>query len=313
MGKWKGDIVFILVIAALIGGWMYLYPGDRESPLSSLAPPEDLSAEELPTYATLDGLKLAYRSYEPSGPATHVLVFLHDTLLHSGWYADMARDLASQGVAVLLPDRRGWGHSEGDRDEVAKDRSVLAQDIITTISVAQAKYPQSEIFVGAHGRAAGLVMRYTLAQRPIPGVVLIAPYISDDQPNLRPEGWHTLLIAHPGEAFLAQSGLFDWRVWRCNWPKPMVEVDPLIEVDLSITLMQETVPDDVDATYEALHVPLLCLQGQADPLFHPERTVALLERFATPDRQLEILPGADYLSVLNEAAGPIVRWLNERE
>ncbi len=155
-------------------------------------------------------------------------------------------------------------------------------------------------------------MQYVASQRPLPGVILIAPYISDDQPNLRPEGWQRLVSVHPGEAFLARAGLVDWPVWRYNWPRPMVETDPLIETRCSISWQQETVPDDPDAAYSALIAPLLYLQGKDDPLFDPDRTAEQMARFATPDRQLETLPGADYLSIIQVATGPIANWLAGR-
>ena len=312
MGKWKDDLVFLLIIAALVGGWLYLYPRASESPLSPLDPPEDLQATDLPTYASQEGLALAYRLYEPPGEVGHVLVFLHDTLLHSGWYSTFARELAKEGIAVYLPDRRGWGYSEGDRQEVAEDKTVLERDIMAMVFAAQSRYPQKNIFVGAHGRGAGLVMRYVAARLPTAGVILVSPYISDDQPNLRSQGWDEMVSVHPGEAFLAQSGLVEWAIWHYGWPTSMTEADPMVESTYSIRTMEETVPDDVDAAYQALTAPLLCVQGAADPLFDPDRTAELMARFGTTDRQLETLPDAGYLTILDSAADPIARWLAGR-
>ena len=39
MKKWKGDLVFLVLVGALVGGWLYLYPRPAESVLSPLAPP----------------------------------------------------------------------------------------------------------------------------------------------------------------------------------------------------------------------------------------------------------------------------------
>jgi len=312
MRNWKGDIVFLLVVGALIGGWIYLYPRPGDSPLSPLDIPVDLDVIEIPSYASSEGLKLAYRLYEPAGDVKCVLVFLHDTLLHSGWYINLGRDLAKEGIAVYLPDRRGRGHSAGDPREVFQDKSVLDTDITAMIAVAQSRFPQKKIFLGGHGRGAGLVMRYIAFQRPLPGAVLVSPYISDDQPNVNPEGWRDLVTAHPGEAFLAQSGLIYWRVWHHNWPRSMREADPLIETKYSISWQQETLPDDVGAAYRALTVPLLCLQGRDDPLFDADKAADLMSLFSTPDRQLEILPNADYLDIIDVAANPIANWLAGR-
>ena len=309
MQKWKGDLAFILIVGMLVGGWLSLYPRPDASLLSPLPPPADLDEARLPYYASPEGLKLTYRLYEPPGKVERVLVFLHDTLLHGGWYADMGRELARLGIAVYLPDRRGWGHSAGDRDQVARDNSALTGDIAALIVAARYRYPQAKVFLGGHGRGAGLVLRYVAERRPVAGVVLVAPYIADDQPNLRKEGWRRMLLAHPGEAFLARSGLIYWRVWECQWPPTMVAADPLIATRCSLADLRETVPADPRAAYAALTVPLLCVQGEADPLFVPERTADLLTRFATSDRRLDTLPGVDYLGVINAAAGPIANWM----
>jgi alpha-beta hydrolase superfamily lysophospholipase len=309
MRKWKGDAIFVLVAGALIVGWMYLYPRPGDSPLAPLEPPDALVDADLATYASVEGLKLTYRLYEPNSAPRHVLVFLHDTLLHSGWYANLGRDLAAQGVAVYLPDRRGWGHSAGDRRQVFENRDVLVDDITAMIAAAQARFPQSEVYLGGHGRGAGLVLTYAATRRPLPGIVLVSPFVSDSQRNLRAEGWRDFASAHPGEAFLARSGLVHWPVWRYNWPQSMVQADPMIESRCSIACQQETVPDDPKAAYGSLTVPLLYMQGQADPLLDADRTPAEVARFAADDIKIEILADTGYLSILDVAAAPIANWL----
>jgi len=309
MRKWIGDITFVLVVGAALAGWFYLYPAHDESILGPIETPTDLDSGVL-SYASLDGLELAYRHYAPSGEATQVLVLLHDTLLHSGWYANLGRDLAARGIAVYLPDRRGRGRSGGNWREVAQDTSVLVEDITAMIVTAQARYPQARFYLGGHGRGAGLVMQYIAARRPVSGSVLLAPYVEPDQPNLHPEGWQQFAVAHPVEAFLARAGLIDWRVWHYNWPRSMVNADPAIETQSSIRWEREAMPqpDQLEAAFRA-DVPVIVLQGGSDPLFDPEPRGALIERFASPDRRLEVVPEADYLTLVDRAADPIADWM----
>jgi alpha-beta hydrolase superfamily lysophospholipase len=146
----------------------------------------------------------------------------------------------------------------------------------------------------------------------LPGAILISPYISSDQRNLRPEGWQKFASAHPGEAFLARAGLVYWPVWRYNWPRSMLQDDPLIESRCSVSCQQETVPDDIPAAYGALTAPLLYMQGQADPLLDADRTAKEIARFASEDVTVQILPDTDYLSVLDVSAAPIANWLETR-
>ncbi|MBN1583389.1 MAG: alpha/beta fold hydrolase [Anaerolineae bacterium] len=311
MNKWKGDLVFVFIIVVAVVGWVRLYPDFETSSLSPLEPPIEFDAEPR-TVASSSGERLAYRLIEPPGEAEVVLVFLHDTLLHSGWYIELGYDLASRGVAVYLPDRRGWGYSSGDSCQADQDQTVLIDDIMAMIVAARARYPQNKIFIGAHGRGAGLVVSYVASRRPVDGVVLVAPYISPDQPNLDLDGWRSFMVAHPGEAFLAQSGLSDWAVWHLKWPPSMVHADPLIQTRLSISCMQETIPQDVEAACRALSVPLLYVQGEADTLFDPEQAAAFMAQFSSVDKKTELVPGADYLGILSVAAEPIAEWMNAR-
>ena len=313
MKKWKGDITFLVVVGVLVGGWLYLYPTPADSPLQPLDPPAELGAEEVPHYASQEGLALAYRLFEPAGAPQQVLIVVHDTLLHGGWYAELGQALAVEGVAVYLPDRRGRGRSAGEAPIEGAERADLVEDIAAMVVAARNRYPQAPIYLGAHGRAAGLATSYLAAGRPAAGLVLLAPVMSEGQPNVRQEGWHALARAHPVEALLAQSGLIHWHAWRYNWPASMQETDPLLETGLSIADLLETMPDDLDAAYAAVTVPLLVVQGAQDPLFLPEQTEAWMSSFLTGDRYLETVAKADYLTVIPAAAEPIARWLAAQE
>jgi len=350
--KWKGDILFVILVGALVAGWISLYPNPGSSPLTPLDPPDGLYAPSLPTYASIDGVELAYRRYEPQGTPSHILVILHDTLLHSGWYERLGQDLAQRGIAVYLPDRRGWGHSSGDRRKAAEDKSILLEDITALIAVAQTRTPQTDVYLAGHGRAAGLVLQYAATRRPLSGVILISPYLSEDQPNLRPEAWQQFASAHPGEAFLARAGLYNWPVWTFNWPQSMVEADPLLVTRCALACQRETLvepdarggadsdllelaaqahpapdasagpaapsppADDAIALsvlYGTLPVPLLYIQAPDGPLFDPDKTDQVLAELGEgKDQKLETLPGVDYLTLIEVAADPIYDWLATR-
>jgi alpha-beta hydrolase superfamily lysophospholipase len=313
MKKWTGDLVFLAIAGLLIGGWFYLYPAPAESPLKPLDPPAELALDQAPTYASQEGLALAYRLFEPAETPQQVLILLHDTLLHGDWYADLGRALADEGIAVYLPDRRGHGRSAGEGPLEGAEREVLIADITAMVVAARNRYPQAAVYLGAHGRGAGLATSYLAAGRPVAGLVLLAPLIAEGQPNVRAAGWRALARAHPIEELLARSGLIHWHVWRYNWPASMQEADPLLRTGVSIADLLETTPDDVDAAYAAVTVPLLVVQGAQDPLFYPERTEAWMASFATQDRYLETVAEAGHLTVIPAAAEPIARWLAEHE
>ena len=149
-------------------------------------------------------------------------------------------------------------------------------------------------------------------QRMVDGLILIAPYLSPDQGNLRGEGWNALLRAHPVQALRARAGLVHWRVWHANWPRSMLDVDPLLGQAFSIADMREAEPQDLDAACAAMTVPLLVVQGADDPLFRADETPELVLRCAAQDRWLETVPDAGFLTVIPGAANPVAHWLEGR-
>lgn len=311
MKKWRGDLAFVVLVAALIGAWFYLYPRQTEGPLAPLDPPPELD-DELPSYAGYDGRKLRYGLFEPQGEVEDVMILLHDTLLHGGWYADLGRALAGEGVAVYLPDRRGRGQSEGEPAAMTGAQEVLIDDITALVAVAQARYPQTDIYLGGHGRGAGLAASYAATGRPLSGLILIAPYLSAEQGTLRGAGWNALLRAHPVQALLARAGLVHWRVWHVNWPRSMLDADPMLAHPFSVADLQETEVHDLGACCGGVTTPLLVVQGASDPLFLADAMPGLVLRFASEDRRLETVPDAGFLTVIPAAANPIAHWLEGR-
>ena len=69
-----------------------------------------------------DGVSLHYRAWRPAHlPVSAALVFAHGIASHSAWFAQTARYLAGQGIAVYAPDRRGSGLSGGTRGHADHD------------------------------------------------------------------------------------------------------------------------------------------------------------------------------------------------
>ena len=68
---------------------------------------------QLEEVAADDGSKLVYRLYAPRNPLA-VLIFYHGSGSHgAAGYQHLARALSEQQIAVITPDIRGHGDSEG--------------------------------------------------------------------------------------------------------------------------------------------------------------------------------------------------------
>src|ERR671910_3848502 len=62
-----------------------------------------------------DGVELHCLRWNGGAPPRAAVIFLPGIASHGGWFAETAADLASAGVAVYAPDRRGSGRSGGPR------------------------------------------------------------------------------------------------------------------------------------------------------------------------------------------------------
>ena len=61
-----------------------------------------------------------------------VTVYLHGIQSHGGWFCGSASYLASHGVSVLLPDRRGSGRNQPERGHAPSARRLIA-DVLEAI------------------------------------------------------------------------------------------------------------------------------------------------------------------------------------
>ncbi len=74
-----------------------------------------------------DGYVVAARLWmPPQGPPRDLVLYLHGIQSHGGWYEWSASLLASQGAAVLVPDRRGSGLNREARGDTPSAEQLLA-------------------------------------------------------------------------------------------------------------------------------------------------------------------------------------------
>lgn len=107
------------------------------------------------------GLKLFVRSWRPGGQARGVVVIVHGFNAHSGQYASVARQFASDGLAVYAPDLRGRGLSDGERYYVEK-MSDWVGDVAAVVSLAKEREPGLPVFLLGHSAGGVVSCLYTL-------------------------------------------------------------------------------------------------------------------------------------------------------
>lgn len=126
--------------------------------------------------AATDGISLHYRAWRPTArPVSGALVFVHGIASHSAWFAQTAGFLASRGIAVYAPDRRGSGLSGGTRGHADTVRQLL-QDLDLMVSHVEAELPAVPLFLAGSSWSAKLALAYAAkAQGRLAGLLLHGP------------------------------------------------------------------------------------------------------------------------------------------
>ncbi len=134
--------------------------------------------------------------YRGSDNADRVMVIVHGLGEHSGWYADFADQLSTEGVASLAYDQHGHGKSPGRRGD-APNLQTLVDDIGVAVASAQQNWPNAEIVLFGHSMGGHLVLRYLLQQSdtPVRRAIVSNPMVLPENPPTKPQAFAAWLTS----------------------------------------------------------------------------------------------------------------------
>jgi acylglycerol lipase len=265
-----------------------------------------------------DGLKLAGRSWLPSGTPRGSVVVVHGLKDHGARYEYLAAALQDRGFAIYAFDLRGHGRSEGPRAWVPRFEEYL-EDLDRVLAEVRRRQPTGPLFLFGHSMGGAIVTLYAIDHRPmIAGVVLSAPALR--RPASVSSGtaaftkFLSVVAPHLG-VFRLPNGQFsrDPSVVAAMASDPLIYQPPAPartagELLKAIDRIRRRAPE--------FTVPLLALHGSADLLTHPEGSRALVANARSTDKALRIFPNL-YHDLLHEPEREKVRmeivgWLKIR-
>ena len=105
------------------------------------------------------------------------LCIIHGFGHHSGFFLEMAYELAKQGINCHLIDLRSHGFSGGSRFDFTIEQ--LHQDIITLIKQAESDMPELPLYIFGHSMGGGLVSSLFINNQylQIHGIILSSPLL----------------------------------------------------------------------------------------------------------------------------------------
>jgi alpha-beta hydrolase superfamily lysophospholipase len=265
-----------------------------------------------------DGVRLHYRSW-PAPAERAVLLVSHGLGEHGGRYAQVAEELAEQGVTVHAIDHRGHGRSGGRRGHVAHFGEFVRDFETFRAAIAKEHPSGAPLFLLGHSMG-GLIAIHHLQTHPeaeYRGAILSAPLVGI---AVQAPRWKVAL-----SGFL--SRLVPWLPFSNEIDTAMLSTAPgyedayrgdtLLHNIITPRLYTEMV-SAIRGAFErpdGIRVPLLVLAPTADRVVLPE-AVARFASACPGDVEVKRYEGFQHES-LNErdrhrVVADVMAWLEDR-
>lgn len=242
---------------------------------------------------TVDGIgNLYYQGWLPAGEAKAVVMVSHGLGEHSGRYLNVVNQLVPAGYAVYAIDHIGHGRSDGVRMYLNR-----FEDFTRPLNVYREMVPQwqpnKKMFLFGHSMG-GLIAAYHLldAQDEYAAAVLSAPLVKVPD-NVTPM---TLFMAKLLSQLLPKLGLQDVDPNGVSRDPAVVKAyieDPLVHngkttARLGAEMLRAM--QRVTAERGTIRLPVLVIQGEADPLVDAHGSREFAEALGSVDKTYREYP-----------------------
>lgn len=275
-------------------------------------------------YAGTKGVNLYYRSWIPDDPRA-LMVLIHGGGEHSGRYSHIGEECIRHQIALIAPDLRGFGQSDGPRGHINRFQDYL-DDLEALVTFLKAKYPSTPLFLTGHSLGGLIVIRYgQLYPDKANGMILSSPalglrirvpialrklaeFISWITPNLpmEPIKWTDMLR-------------------KLSWLRPILpdrpsEIlnDPWSTIRYTPRWLTEFIASGNHALSEApkFCYPTLCLYGEKDTMIDPSLIQQFIDSITTHDKAYIAFPEGRHRPLheqdRNLAVNNMFQWLDSR-
>lgn len=265
-----------------------------------------------------------------------VVLLLHGTISHSGFYSPMANFYTHEGFAVFGIDLRGWGQSQGyGRNGVIGNYDEYLLDLSSAYEEVKARYPDAPLYLQGESMGGAIALLSQIENTvEVDGLILNAPAVRPGLSFGPVSSPHWLsnvglwILSQPGKLFPNMPALYHGGLME------HIGVGLLLKEDDN----QQRFFDDPYSTHKALPfsyftglqnatsrieeglnlvtVPVLIQQGTRDVLVPVKSSEFTLEHLASDDKTLlryeKITHATLHDRRREEIWGDIVSWLDER-
>ncbi len=239
---------------------------------------------------------------------------------HSACYAEFASELASTSglVDVLTFDYRGHGQSSGKRGFVDRYKDFV-DDLIAAIDWAENHRPGVPLYILGHSNGGLVALHAALAVAPrIRGMILSNPSLKVTAKIPLHKYMAGLVLRRVAPFVTLTSTVLDEHLTRDPERLASRKNDPLRHGRINAPLFFGMVEGGAHIVAQAahIHLPLLLILGDSDPVIDPRTSLAFFEALGSGDKTLKVFPGMLH-EPLNEigrelVVAEVVTWLQAR-
>ena len=250
-----------------------------------------MTRSEVETLDADDGLRIAFRSWQPADPPRAIVVIVPGFNSHGGYYRWVAEQLTGDGLLVHAVDLRGRGRSDGDRFFVESFDEYVS-DLATFIAQAKARDLGLPVILLGHSAGGVVACLYALNhQAELAGLISESFAFELPAPDFA-------LAAIRGLSHLAPHAhvlrLKNEDFSRDPEVVRIMDEDPLIahEAQPTQTLAALVRADEeLKAGFARITLPVLILHGTADKAAKPSGSQHFFDAVGSQQKTLKLYDG----------------------
>jgi pimeloyl-ACP methyl ester carboxylesterase len=295
---------------ALLVGALLAVPVSRPPELASISAGRNaIDTSGLPNlsrYRARDGSELAYRFYAAADSGT-IAILIHGSGGVASGLNQIARALVAKGIAVVVPDIRGFG-SSGTRGDIGY-LGQLDDDMADLAAELRRQFPQARFDLLGFSSGGAFALRVAAGKlsTAFERLVLLSPYLGYLAPSTKsaktaPRWANANLPRVLTLGFLHRLGI------RFGESLPLIAfaVPPGSEASQSAQwsyrlLMNFGAPADLTGAFRSLRSRTTIIAGDSDELIASEKFVDMVQGIE-PKIAVKIVPGPDHMGMLHRPA-----------
>ena len=265
---------------------------------------------------TIEGLgELYYQGWLPDGDVKAVLFIAHGLAEHGGRYINLVNQVVPLGFAVYAMDQYGHGRSDGERVYINRFEDYI-HPLKTFLDMVAKWHPGKKVFLMGHSMGGLIAAVYLLDhQEDFAGAIISAP-LTKIPSNINAFSRIVVQILANVIPKARLVGVDSSGISRDPDEVARYVNDPLVYTGNSTTkLGAETLRamEKVTAGRAKISLPILIVQGGADPLVDLSGAQELYDAISSEDKTLKYYDGY-YHEMINDIGKEVVledlcQWL----